>query len=133
MSQRKARLPGSRLRRDPLQQAHRGVCAARRSPRPGAVCHALSAGRRPAALRARSTHGRIKLRAWALPSSPNGFLAVSELRKRKGAHAMATYISLCHYTAEGIKEIKEAPKRLDKAKALARKLGGEMKKLYLTM
>ena len=46
---------------------------------------------------------------------------------------MATYISLCHYTAEGIKAIKEAPKRLDKAKALARKLGGEMKKLYLTM
>jgi uncharacterized protein with GYD domain len=29
---------------------------------------------------------------------------------------MATYISLCHYTAEGIKAIKEAPKRLDKAK-----------------
>jgi len=46
---------------------------------------------------------------------------------------MATYISLCHYTAEGIKEIQDAPKRLDKAKALARKLGGEMKKLYLTM
>ena len=46
---------------------------------------------------------------------------------------MATYISLCHYTAEGIKTIKEAPKRLDKAKALARKLGGEMTALYLTM
>ena len=46
---------------------------------------------------------------------------------------MATYISLCRYTAEGIKEIQDAPKRLDKAKALARKLGGEMKKLYLTM
>jgi uncharacterized protein with GYD domain len=46
---------------------------------------------------------------------------------------MATYISLCRYTAEGIKAIKEAPKRLDKAKALARKLGGEMKALYLTM
>jgi len=46
---------------------------------------------------------------------------------------MATYIALCHYTAEGIKAIKEAPRRLDKAKALARKLGGEMKALYLTM
>lgn len=46
---------------------------------------------------------------------------------------MATYIALCSYTAEGIKAIKEAPKRLDKAKALARKLGGEMKALYLTM
>jgi len=46
---------------------------------------------------------------------------------------MPRYISLCHYTPEGIKAIDEAPKRLDKAKALARKLGGEMKKLYLTM
>ncbi|MGH7123925.1 MAG: GYD domain-containing protein [Stellaceae bacterium] len=46
---------------------------------------------------------------------------------------MATYISLCHYTADGIKDIKQAPKRLDKAKALVRKLGGEMKKIYLTM
>ena len=46
---------------------------------------------------------------------------------------MATYISLCSYTADGIKSIKEAPKRLDKAKALARKLGGEMKALYLTL
>ena len=46
---------------------------------------------------------------------------------------MPRYISLCHYTAEGIKAIDAAPKRLDKAKALARKLGGEMKKLYLTM
>jgi len=46
---------------------------------------------------------------------------------------MPTYIALCSYTAEGIKSIKQAPKRLDKAKALARKLGGEMKKLYLTM
>jgi len=46
---------------------------------------------------------------------------------------MPTYIALCHYTAEGIKAIKEAPKRLDKAKALARKLGGSMKAIYLTM
>ena len=46
---------------------------------------------------------------------------------------MPTYIALCRYTAEGIKAIKEAPKRLDKAKALARKLGGSMKALYLTM
>jgi uncharacterized protein with GYD domain len=46
---------------------------------------------------------------------------------------MATYIALCHYTAEGIKAIKDAPKRLDKAKALARKLGGSMKAIYLTL
>src|SRR5215813_5516375 len=56
-----------------------------------------------------------------------------DLRKQKREVSMATYIALCSYTAEGIKAIKEAPKRLDKAKALARKLGGEMKALYLTM
>lgn len=46
---------------------------------------------------------------------------------------MATYIALCKYTAEGIKAIKDAPKRLDKAKALARKLGGSIQGIYLTM
>ena len=46
---------------------------------------------------------------------------------------MATYIALCKYTAEGIKAIKDAPKRLDKAKALARKLGGSIQAIYLTM
>ena len=46
---------------------------------------------------------------------------------------MATYIALCKYTAEGIKAIKEAPKRLDKAKALARKLGGSIEAVYLTL
>jgi len=46
---------------------------------------------------------------------------------------MATYIALCKYTTEGIKSVKDAPKRLDKAKALARKLGGQMKAFYLTL
>ncbi|HTZ78751.1 MAG TPA: GYD domain-containing protein [Stellaceae bacterium] len=46
---------------------------------------------------------------------------------------MATYIALCKYTPEGIKSVKDAPKRLDKAKALARKLGGRMREFYLTM
>ncbi|HUN48909.1 MAG TPA: GYD domain-containing protein [Stellaceae bacterium] len=46
---------------------------------------------------------------------------------------MATYIALCKYTTEGVKSVKDAPKRLDKAKALARKLGGKMKEFYLTM
>ena len=46
---------------------------------------------------------------------------------------MATYIALCKYTTEGVKSVKDAPKRLDKAKALARKLGGKMREFYLTM
>jgi uncharacterized protein with GYD domain len=46
---------------------------------------------------------------------------------------MATYIALCKYTTEGVKSVKDAPKRLDKAKALARKLGGQMKAFYLTL
>ena len=35
---------------------------------------------------------------------------------------MATNIALCKYTTEGIKSVKDAPKRLDKAKALLRAL-----------
>lgn len=46
---------------------------------------------------------------------------------------MATYIALCSYTAEGIKAIKEAPKRVDRAKALLRKLGGKLTAFYLTL
>jgi len=46
---------------------------------------------------------------------------------------MATYIALCKYTAEGIKAIKNAPKRIDQGKALLRKLGGSIKGLYLTL
>ncbi|HTS91531.1 MAG TPA: GYD domain-containing protein [Stellaceae bacterium] len=45
---------------------------------------------------------------------------------------MATYIALCKYTAEGIKAIKDAPKRIDKGKALLRKLGGSIEGVYLT-
>lgn len=46
---------------------------------------------------------------------------------------MGLYIALCNYTADGIKAINEAPSRVDRAKALLRKLGGEMKAFYLTM
>lgn len=46
---------------------------------------------------------------------------------------MATYVALINWTEKGIKEVKNSPARADKAKALAKKLGGEMKQLYLTM
>lgn len=46
---------------------------------------------------------------------------------------MATYISLLNYTDQGIRNIKDAPKRVDAARALARKHGAELKDIYLTM
>ena len=46
---------------------------------------------------------------------------------------MATYILLVNYTEQGIKAIKESPKRVDGVRNLAQKLGGKMDDLYLTM
>lgn len=46
---------------------------------------------------------------------------------------MATYISLVNYTEQGIKSIKDSPKRVDGVRALAKKLGGSMDAVYLTM
>lgn len=46
---------------------------------------------------------------------------------------MNTYISLVNYTEQGIKSIKESPKRVDGVRALAEKLGGRMGDFYLTM
>jgi uncharacterized protein with GYD domain len=45
---------------------------------------------------------------------------------------MAKYIMLLNWTDQGIKAVKDSPKRLDAAKELARKLGGEFKKFYMT-
>ncbi len=46
---------------------------------------------------------------------------------------MGTYISLVTYTEQGIKTIKDSPKRVDGVRVLAEKLGGRMNDLYLTM
>lgn len=46
---------------------------------------------------------------------------------------MATFILLVNYTEQGIKAIKDSPKRVDGVRALAEKLGGKMGDLYLTM
>jgi len=46
---------------------------------------------------------------------------------------MPTYISLINYTDQGIRNIKDSPKRLDAAKKLLKDLGGEFKQFYLTM
>ena len=46
---------------------------------------------------------------------------------------MPTYIGFANYTDQGIRNVKDSPKRLDAAKDLARDLGGERKQFYLTM
>lgn len=46
---------------------------------------------------------------------------------------MSTYIMLVNYTDQGIRNIKESPKRADAARDLAKRCGAEMKDLYLTI
>jgi uncharacterized protein with GYD domain len=46
---------------------------------------------------------------------------------------MPTYISMLRYTEQGINKIKDAPARIDAAKAAYKKAGGELKAIYLTM
>lgn len=46
---------------------------------------------------------------------------------------MPTYISLISYTDQGIRSIKDSPKRLDAAKKMLKDMGGELKEFYLTL
>ena len=46
---------------------------------------------------------------------------------------MSTYILLVNYTDQGIRNIKDSPKRRDAARELAKTFGAEMKDVYLTM
>ncbi len=46
---------------------------------------------------------------------------------------MATYITLLHFTQQGIKNIKQGPERLDAAKQVFKAAGAEIKDFYLTM
>jgi uncharacterized protein with GYD domain len=47
--------------------------------------------------------------------------------------AMAHYILLTNWTEQGVKGVKDSPKRLDAARALAKKMGCEMRDFYMTM
>jgi uncharacterized protein with GYD domain len=44
---------------------------------------------------------------------------------------MATYISLVNWTDQGVRKIKESPKRLEAAKKDLKALGGELKAFYM--
>ncbi len=46
---------------------------------------------------------------------------------------MARYIALINYTDQGIRHVKDSPKRLDAARDLAKSLGAEITDFYLTM
>jgi uncharacterized protein with GYD domain len=45
---------------------------------------------------------------------------------------MPTYLSLINFTDQGIRNIKDSPKRLDATKKALQKLGGGLKSFYLT-
>ena len=45
---------------------------------------------------------------------------------------MATYISLCSWTRQGIEKVKDSPARLDAAKKAVKAAGAELKQFYLT-
>ena len=45
---------------------------------------------------------------------------------------MPTFISFVSWTDQGIKDIREAPHRAEAARALLKKIGGEVKDVYLT-
>jgi uncharacterized protein with GYD domain len=47
--------------------------------------------------------------------------------------AMTTYVLLGSYTDQGVKNVKDAAKRLDAAKKSLKDMGGDMKSYYLTM
>jgi uncharacterized protein with GYD domain len=46
---------------------------------------------------------------------------------------MAQYIILMNWTDQGVRNVKDSPKRLDTGRAVAKKLGMEMKDFYMTM
>ena len=46
---------------------------------------------------------------------------------------MTTYIMLAHWTDQGIRNAKDSPNRLDKARQMLRDMGGDFKLFFLTM
>ena len=46
---------------------------------------------------------------------------------------MVTYLMLLNWTDQGIKSVKDSPKRLDAVKKLAKDMGGEVKSFHMTL
>jgi uncharacterized protein with GYD domain len=52
---------------------------------------------------------------------------------KKGGETMPVYITLCKLSEQGIKDIKNAPKRVEGVKKGIEKMGGKLTGFYLTM
>lgn len=46
---------------------------------------------------------------------------------------MTTYIMLANWTDQGVRSVKDSPRRLDAAKKALKDMGGEFKAVFLTM
>jgi uncharacterized protein with GYD domain len=46
---------------------------------------------------------------------------------------MPTYVLLANYTDQGIRSVKESPRRLESAKKALKDMGGEFKSVFLTL
>lgn len=46
---------------------------------------------------------------------------------------MSTYIMLVKWTDQGMRQVKESPKRLDTAKNALKEMGGDFRAFYMTM
>ena len=46
---------------------------------------------------------------------------------------MATFIALMNWTDQGVRNVRESPKRLDAARKMLEEMGGSFKAFYLTM
>jgi uncharacterized protein with GYD domain len=50
-----------------------------------------------------------------------------------GRCAVPTYVLLANWTEQGIRGVKESPRRLDTAKKALKEMGGEFKSVFLTL
>jgi len=46
---------------------------------------------------------------------------------------MTTYVLLANWTDQGLRTVKDSPKRLDTAKAALKEMGGDFQAIYMTM
>lgn len=46
---------------------------------------------------------------------------------------MTAYVMLVRWTDQGMRQVKDSPNRLDKAKSALKEMGGEFKAVYMTM
>ena len=46
---------------------------------------------------------------------------------------MVTYVMLLNWTDQGIRNVRDSPKRLDGVKKVAKEMGGEVKSFYMTL